>query len=210
MQYINPDLSRPEIACPYRHAALCAAFHGDCTLNFVAFQKKPLTHDATSTQTTTLWGILSWGSANTGLKQEWDTCVALKKNKLKWARSGTLSVAVVEKNSTFPSILFTIAMGSDRHQAGNGKDLPGLLGEGYCWPLSGTPRARGEFSSSQTWRWMAIFWTTDIFLTALPQQVWWTTWPGSSLPCGSGRKAIRLMGEKKKKRILFLPFISCI
>lgn len=56
-----------------------AGLHRDFTLNFVVFQKKPLTHGSTSTQTTTLWGILWCGSANVGLKQEWLICAALKK-----------------------------------------------------------------------------------------------------------------------------------
>lgn len=62
-----------------------------------------------------------------------------KKIKFKGVRSGTLSVAVAQKNSTSPSIFFTIAMGNGRHQVSKVKNLPEVLGEGYCQPLSGTP-----------------------------------------------------------------------
>lgn len=51
-------------------------------------------------------------------------CGFKKNNKLKRARSGTLSVAVARKIPTFLSILFTVTMGNDRHQVGNSKDLP--------------------------------------------------------------------------------------
>lgn len=63
-----------------------------------------------------------------------------------------------------PAFSFTIAMGNGRHQVSKVKNLPKVLGEGYCQPLSGTPRARGGFSSAQTWPSMTIFWSIAIFL----------------------------------------------